>query len=100
MSDGRASDNPVVRQLQLLTTGWGYNFYNETPHKARADDLLVREKAAHYLGEATSTLAGLEVAYRHQFIPAATRDQPFPPAEVMERASWGWTAESARRRYQ
>ena len=84
MADARASDNPVVRQLQLLTTGWGYNFYNDA-NKARADDLLVREKAARYLGDAVAALSALESAYRHAFIPPATREQPFPPPEPMEK---------------
>ena len=83
MPADRASDNPVVRQLQLLTTGWGYNFYNDA-NRARADDLLVREKAAHFLGEAVAALSGLESGYRQQFIPPATRDHPFPPSESME----------------
>ena len=78
------SDNPIVRGLQLLTTGWGYNFYNRG-NAARADDLLVREKAAHQLGEAAAALSALEVAYRRQFVPNPTRENPYPPADAMER---------------
>lgn len=84
MGGNGASDNPIVRALQLLTTGWGYNFYNDT-NRARADDLLIREKSAHLLGEAAMALSALETAYRRRFIPAATREQPFPPPETMER---------------
>ncbi len=36
MSSGPSND-PVVQQLQLLLTGYGYNFYNTT-NQARADD--------------------------------------------------------------
>jgi hypothetical protein len=79
-----ASQNPVVRSLQLLTTGWGYNFYSQK-NAARADDLLIREKAAHRLGEAVAALAALEIAYRQAFIPQATRERPYPPADAMDR---------------
>jgi hypothetical protein len=44
MSSGPSYD-PVIQQLQLLLTGYGYNFYNSV-NQARADDLLVRERAA------------------------------------------------------
>jgi len=80
----RPADNPVVRRLQLLTTGWGYNFYDDR-NQARADDMLIRQKVCHRLGEAVTALSGLEVAYRQRFVPPATREAPFPPAETMER---------------
>jgi hypothetical protein len=84
VAGSRPTNNPVVRRLQLLTTGWGYNFYDDR-NRARADDLLIRQKVCHRLGEATSILSALEVAYRQRFIPPATREAPFPAAEVMER---------------
>ena len=50
MSSGPSND-PVVQQLQLLLTGYGYNFYNST-NQARADDILVRERASYHLAQA------------------------------------------------
>jgi hypothetical protein len=84
VADSRPTDNPVVRRLQLLTTGWGYNYYDDG-NQARADDLLIRHKVCHRLGEAARSLSALEVAYRQRYVPSATREEPFPPAEVMER---------------
>jgi len=57
MSSG-PSNNPLVQQLQLLLTGYGYNFYNKT-NQARADDLLVRERASNFLAQTVDRLAQL-----------------------------------------
>ena len=46
--------------------------------------MLVREKAAHYLGEATTALSELEVAYANAYIPEPTRDAPYPSAEALK----------------
>jgi hypothetical protein len=80
----RPSNDWFVQQLQLLLTGYGYNFYNEK-NMARSDDLLVRQKAASSLGECVQTLATLETEYQRRYIPAATRENPFPPAEAMNK---------------
>ncbi len=84
MAISDSSNSPVVRSLQLLTTGWGYNYYDDA-NKARADDQLVRQKAAYRLGEAASALTDLEAAYRAALVPASTRENPFPAPEIMER---------------
>ncbi|GHO83629.1 hypothetical protein [Dictyobacter formicarum] len=76
------SNNALVQQLQLLLTGYGYNFYNKTD-QARADDLLVRERASYYLSQAVSTLAQLRSEYHIRFIPPLTRANPDPPQEAM-----------------
>ncbi|MBO0778027.1 MAG: hypothetical protein J2P37_04285 [Ktedonobacteraceae bacterium] len=76
------SNNPLVQQLQLLLTGYGYNFYNKTD-QARADDLLVRERASYYLSQAVSLLAQLRSEYHTRFIPPLTRANPDPPQEAM-----------------
>ena len=81
MSSG-PSHNPVVQQLQLLLTGYGYNFYS-TANKARADDLLVRERASYHLAQAVDMLANLRGAYQRRFIPPLTRANPDPPQEAM-----------------
>lgn len=76
------SENPLVQQLQLLLTGYGYNFYNTT-NQARSDDLLVRERASYFLGQAITLLSGLRGEYQRRFIPPLTRENPFPPQEAM-----------------
>ncbi len=68
MSSGPSND-PVIQQLQLLLTGYGYNFYNVT-NQARADDLLVRERASYHLAQAVEMLS-------------LTRANPDPPQEAM-----------------
>ena len=81
MSSG-PSNNPVTQQLQLLLTGYGYNFYNST-NQARADDLLVRERASYHLAQAAAMLANLRSEYQVRFIPPLTRANPDPPQEAM-----------------
>jgi len=76
------SNDPIVQQLQLLLTGYGYNFYNTT-NQARADDLLVRERASYFLSQAVSMLAQLRSDYSMRFIPPLTRANPDPPQEAM-----------------
>jgi hypothetical protein len=82
--DKGLSKNPVAQQLQLLLTGYGYNFYDNR-NQARTDDLLVRQKAAASLNEAAGLLGKLEGDYQRRYIPPATRENPFPPAENLER---------------
>jgi hypothetical protein len=76
------SEDPVIRQLQLLLTGYGYNFYNRA-NQARADDLLVRERASYHLGQSIDLLERLRGEYQRRFIPPLTRANPDPPQEVM-----------------
>ena len=76
------SNDPIVQQLQLLLTGYGYNFYNQA-NQARADDLLVRERASYYLSQAITMLARLRGDYHTRYIPPLTRANPDPPQEAM-----------------
>ena len=76
------SNDPIVQQLQLLLTGYGYNFYS-AKNKARADDMLVRERASYHLAQAVDMLATLRVAYQRRFIPPLTRANPDPPQEAL-----------------
>jgi hypothetical protein len=76
------SQDPVVQQLQLLLTGYGYNFYNSA-NQARADDLLVRERASYHLSQAIDMLATLRGDYQRRFIPPLTRANPDPPQEAL-----------------
>ena len=52
--------------------------------RLRADDLLVRERAGRGLGEACARLRELVSRWRAERVPPSTREQPFPPASVME----------------
>jgi hypothetical protein len=52
--------------------------------RLRADDLLVRERCCQSLGEATARLRHLSSAWRAERVPPSTREDPFPPAAVME----------------
>jgi hypothetical protein len=51
--------------------------------RLRADDLLVRERTARSLAEATARLRDLASQWRADRVPASTRENPFPPAAVM-----------------
>jgi hypothetical protein len=81
MSSGPSND-PLVQQLQLLLTGYGYNFYNST-NIARSDDQLVRQRASYFLSEANALLATVRNDYQFRYIPPLTRANPDPPAEAM-----------------
>ena len=52
--------------------------------RLRSDDLLVRERVGRGLGEATARIRDLISAWRADRVPPSTREQPFPPPEVME----------------
>jgi hypothetical protein len=49
----------------------------------RADDLLVRERVCRGLADATARLRELASQWRADRVPPSTRQNPFPPAEVM-----------------
>ncbi len=78
------SNSWLVQQMQLLLTGYGYNFYDKK-NMARADDLLVRQKAASSLGDAKQALANLELEFQRRYIPPATRENPYPPTGAMDK---------------
>lgn len=76
-------DAGVLRQLATnLFYGCGYNFYR-VENQLRADDQLVRAKAASLLGEAMASVCAAESAYRHEFLPPPTRAKPFPDAAAI-----------------
>ena len=52
--------------------------------RLRSDDQLVRQRVCHGLGEASTKLKQLISDWRTDRVPPSTREQPFPPAEVME----------------
>ncbi len=69
--------------LTNILTGYGYNLY-ESKNRARADDLLVREKAAECVAEAATAIRSLRTAYHRRYVPPASRENPDPPPERME----------------
>jgi hypothetical protein len=52
--------------------------------RLRSDDLLIRQRVCHGLGDTTTRLKQLISEWRTDRVPPSTREQPFPPAEVME----------------
>jgi hypothetical protein len=76
-------DAGTLRQVATnLFYGWGYNFYR-VENQLRADDQLVRSKAAWLLGIAMASVDAAETEYRREFLPAPSRVKPFPdPAAI------------------
>jgi hypothetical protein len=72
--------DPVAGRLRSLL---GSDVYT-VKGRLRADDLLVRERVRRGLAEASSRLRELASEWRADRVPPFTREQPFPPAEVME----------------
>lgn len=72
--------SPLWETFHMLLNGYGYNWYR-ADNQARADDLLVREKAGYFLGQAASRLLEAESAYQRKYLPPGTREQPFPPPD-------------------
>jgi hypothetical protein len=72
--------SPVWETWVMLINGYGYNWYR-ADNQARADDLLVRQKAGYFLGLAASKLLEAEAAYQRKYLPPGTREQPFPPPD-------------------
>ena len=75
------SGDPIVNAVRQLMTGFGYNFY-DAKNVARANDQLVRAKAAGILGDAGRALARLEYAYREEYCAPPSREQPFLPDAI------------------
>src|SRR5580658_3122905 len=79
-------DAGILRQIATnLFYGWGYNFYRKE-NQLRADDQMVRSKAASLLGEAMAHVGTAESDYRREFLPAPSRAKPFPDAEAVASA--------------
>jgi hypothetical protein len=52
--------------------------------RLRSDDQLVRQRVCRGLSESTARIRELISRWRADRVPPSTREQPFPPAEVME----------------
>ncbi len=85
MSDESFYEPGAVRHLAInLFSGWGYNFYR-LENRLRADDQLVRAKAAWLLGLAAAGIDAAEADYRRTALPAPTRAKPFPDPDAVAR---------------
>ena len=83
MSNSGFYDAGALRQIATnLFYGWGYNFYR-VENQLRADDQLVRNKAAWLLGIAMASVVAVETEYRREFLPAASRAKPLPDAAAV-----------------
>jgi hypothetical protein len=79
-------DVGAIRKVAInLFYGWGYNFYR-LENQQRSTDLLVRAKAGEFLNQAVSDMTAAETAYRRLNIPEPSRANPFPPADVVNKA--------------
>jgi hypothetical protein len=79
-------DAGLLRQVATnLFYGWGYNFYR-VENQLRADDQLVRSKAASLLGIAMASVTDAESEYRREFLPPPSRQKPFPDAAAVAAA--------------
>ena len=85
MAGGFYDAGPLKEVAVNLFYGWGYNFYRQE-NQLRADDQLVRAKAAWLLGLAHAGLDVAEQAYRRETMPAPTREKPFPDPAAIEGA--------------
>jgi hypothetical protein len=63
----------------------GVDHYTEAG-RLRADDLAVRGRAAEMLAHAAQALMAAVAEYRRAHVPPPTREQPFPPPELLEPA--------------
>jgi hypothetical protein len=70
---------PIADRLRSLLASDVYT----AKGRLRADDLLIRERVARSLGEASARLRDLASQWRADRVPASTRENPFPSAELM-----------------
>lgn len=76
----------LARQLDQLLGTQGFSQYR-SQQKVRADDQLVRERATRALSESVGVLTALHAAFQRAYIPPATRQNPFPPADEVQRST-------------
>ena len=75
-------NSSIYKTWVMLLNGYGYNWYRKD-NQLRADDLLVRERAGHFMVEAAKVVQGLEAAYARKYLPTPTRENPFPPEDKL-----------------
>ena len=59
----------------MLLNGYGYNWYRKD-NQLRADDLLVRQQAGHFVLEAAKQLQEQEATFAQVHLPPPTRREP------------------------
>jgi hypothetical protein len=75
-------NSAIYKTWVMLLNGYGYNWYRKD-NQLRADDLLVRERASHFLVEAAKAVQNQEAAYARKYLPPSTRENPFPPEDKL-----------------
>lgn len=76
-------DVGVLGQIGInLFHGYGYNFYR-LENQLRSDDQKVRALASQLLARAQRAVSAAEGTFRRERIPAPTRAEPFPPADIL-----------------
>jgi hypothetical protein len=73
----------VSNLARMLESVLGSEVYTQKG-RLRSDDQLVRQRVVRGLSEASASIRALIAAWRADRVPPSTREQPFPPAEVME----------------
>jgi hypothetical protein len=68
---------------RMLESVLGSEVYTQKG-RLRADDQLVRARVTRALSDASAAIRNLISRWRADRVPPSTREQPFPPAEVME----------------
>jgi hypothetical protein len=76
----------LARQLDQLLGAEGFSQYR-SQQRVRADDQMVRERATRALSESVGVLTTLHAGFQRAYIPPATRQNPFPPADEMQRST-------------
>ena len=55
-------NSAIYKTWVMLLNGYGYNWYRKD-NQLRADDLLVRQRAGHFIVEAAKAVQSQEAAY-------------------------------------
>ena len=77
-------DDAISKELEIVLLGCGFNFYR-IQNQLRADDLLVRQKAGAFFGHAATRMEQLAQQFQRTCIPAPSRENPYPSADLMAR---------------
>ena len=90
-SSGFYDAGPLRQVATNLFYGWGYNFYR-VENQLRADDQLVRSKAAGLLGIAMASVSQAEANTGASSCPRPPGQSPFPTTRPSQPPStWsGW----------
>jgi hypothetical protein len=77
-------ETALLQAGELLLNGWGYNWYR-AENLMRADDVLLRNQADQFLGDALAAFRRAETLFRQKYMGAPSRQNPLPdPARIAE----------------